>query len=259
MQNSGMEVTFIFVMGTVIVVVAFVFILSFVILYDRRRHRYHMNLQDMERENQRRMLEAVITTQEKEKEYFAIELHDSLGQLLTTVKMKLNTIAPKAGIGLAADIAELTQLTQDSITEARAISHKLMPDVLTSFGLKQAVSDVLKSVNRSGPAKATLDYACHKRYPAEVERSLFRISQELVNNTMKYAGATLVNISLREEGNELEFIYTDNGKGMDLDESRLKGLGLLSIESRVSYLKGSAQFTSGKDQGVKFVIRVPVA
>ena len=221
-----------------------------------------MNLQLLDRENQRKMLEAIINTQEREKQYFAGELHDGLGQLLSTVFMNLNNIEKKIETSedtrLGQLIKDTKSITQDSINEVRNLSRKLMPEVLSDFGLKQAISDMAGKVNESGNMIVRFYCDSTKRFSEEIEKSVFRISQELLNNTIKNAEASIVFMTIQQKGSELIFIYEDDGIGMDITESKGKGMGLISVESRVSYLRGSINFESEKNKGIKFTINIPM-
>lgn len=264
MQPSSSEISIIFIAGSAIMLLVFGFILLFVVLYERKKNKYRMQLQEIEIGNQKKMLEAVITTQEKEKQFFAEELHDSLGQILSTININLNNLEQRIAVradteSIAHLINETKKLTKSSIQEVRNISQKLLPVVLSDFGLETALKDLCNRINDLNVLKTELHFKPGKvRYPEETEKAIFRISQELINNTLKYAAASHIIIKLYHTSEHIVYDYQDNGKGFNMDSPREKpGLGLKSIESRVSFLNGTLQINSEKNNGIKVSIHIP--
>ncbi len=265
MQQTSTEINLILIAGTLVMLVVFVFIFLFVILYERRRLNHKVQLHEMEMANQKKMLEAIIATQENEKEQFAAELHDSLSQMLTTLLMNLNTMESRLKEGdidkpaILKQINSMQELNKQSINETRNISRKLMPVVLNDFGLFDAITDMCYKINESGKLQINYYYEGEpERLPGDIEKAVFRITQELLNNTIKYADARKASIDIKNKTNKLVYIYTDDGVGMDVEEKKGKGLGLISMESRVSALNGSIVFTSEKNKGIRVDVTIPV-
>lgn len=265
-MSYGEEVKIIILAGTFLMLIVFVFIFLFIIIYERKRIAYRTKLHEIEIENSRKMLEAVITTQENEKEQFAAELHDSLSQMLTSVIMMVNNIKDHvqhkpelADNYLNKSLTGLSSVAQQSLQEARAISRKLMPIILNDFGLNEAIIDIVTKINETSKTELKfLSTIQENRYPNDIERALFRITQELLNNTLKYAQATQVIINLSEEENNLILTYSDNGIGFNMPERKGKGLGLLSIESRVSAVQGAICMNSELGKGFSVEIKTPI-
>ena len=127
-----------------------------------------------------------------------------------------------------------------SIKELRRVAHNMMPEMLTKFGLDEAVKEYCNSINTT--KLLTVKYqslGMDTRLDSSVEIIIYRIIQELLNNTMKHAAATTSFVQLIREGNRLNVVVEDNGKGFDsrLAESS-NGAGLANVRSRVDYLKG---------------------
>jgi two-component system, NarL family, sensor kinase len=264
MEPTPSQISIVFIAGTVIMLLVFFYIFGFLLLYERKRQRYKSTIQKMEIENQKNLLAAVINAQENEKEYFAEELHDSIGQLLSTINLNLNTLKhnfePIQGLHPnAKNTLNLThEITRTAIQEVRNISQKLMPVILTDFGLHAALLDMAHKVNESGNINVILDNQVkEERLGAEVEKALFRITQELLNNTIKHAGATEVTILITCNNETTFYNYTDNGIGFEKMELTRASVGLKSIESRVNNIKGTLNIESAKKMGIKVKISLP--
>lgn len=238
------------------------FIVSFVVLYLKRKESYKLMLKQMEIERQQELLNAIINTQEKERQYFARELHDSVGQMLSAIKLNINGIkrANKNQEEIDSMVAQSLTLTTQSIQEVRSISHSLLPGVLLDFGLKEALAQLLSNFE-SNTTETTFFYeAGEAAIPAEAELALFRISQELVNNTIKYASATKIKLGVTVSDAGLIYTYEDNGTGFNPKDfatgGKKKGLGLRNIESRVQMIGGSIDWISSPGNGLRVEIRV---
>jgi signal transduction histidine kinase len=264
MQPTSSQVSIIFIVGTAIMLLVFFFIALFVALYERKKQAYRFNLQRLEIENQKAMLEAVITAQENEKQYFAEELHDSIGQLLSAINMNLNNLSrlmtkdyePPTQVDKI--LIDTKSITQTSIREIRAISQKMMPVVLSDFGLQAAIADLCTKTSEGGKLEVLFDYRIQDlSLNRETEKALFRISQELVNNTVKYASAQKINIEIYQTDTHLIYKYSDNGIGFNPGSSGKTGLGMKSIESRVNYLNGKLTLKSEKNSGMHVNIQLP--
>ncbi len=209
---------------------------------------------------EKRLLKTVIQTEENERKRFATELHDGLGPLLSSIKMGFSAIAN--------DIQdkEIRQNMEHAISEAimtvREVSNNLSPHILNNFGLENAIRNFLGKITI--PKGFVVDYKMtlgEKRYPNTKEIVLYRVFCELFNNTLRHAQATEIHFSLSEDAGILTLHYTDNGIGFNpeqRDESTM-GMGYYNIVSRVSSLKGNAEFSSLENgSGLKVLICIPI-
>lgn len=264
MESPSTQISIIFIVGISFVFLVFFYIFGFLLLYERKRQRHKSTIKDLEISNQKNLLTAVINAQENEKEYFAEELHDSIGQLLSTINLNLNTLKhhfaaienlhPDAKNNL-----DLThEITRTAIQEVRNISQKLMPVILNDFGLNAALIDMVHKINEAGNLHVILKYELgEERLSAELEKALFRISQELLNNTIKHAKANHVTIQIKAQPQTILYNYTDDGIGFDKTEVKGGSVGLKSIESRVNSVKGQLIIESEKKMGIKVHISLP--
>ena len=147
--------------------------------------------------------------------------------------MKGNVILQQQDAGL---FAKSIQQLDNAISEMRRVAHNMMPESLLKFGLTQAIQDY-----------------------CETEIVLYRIIQELVNNTIKHAQAQHVIIQLVKNEKNVTLTVEDDGKGFDVNVlEKIKGFGLSNIQSRVDYLKGNLEIDSQNNIGTSFYITIPV-
>ena len=138
-----------------------------------------------------------------------------------------------------------------SIKELRRVAHNMMPEMLTKFGLDEALKEYCNTINT---AKLLIvkyqSLGMEARLDKSIEIIIYRIVQELLNNTMKHAAATEVFVQLIRDGNRLNVVVEDNGKGFDasLPENN-KGAGLTNVRSRVDYLKGQLDIHAEPGKG----------
>ena len=138
-----------------------------------------------------------------------------------------------------------------SINELRRVAHNMMPEMLAKYGLNESLREYCNSINNTKLLSVKYQsLGIDTRLDKSTEIIIYRIVQELLNNTMKHAEATEVSVQLIRENNRLNLMVEDNGKGFDesLAENG-NGVGWLNIRSRVDYLKGQLDIHSDRDKG----------
>jgi signal transduction histidine kinase len=229
-------------------------------IYIRKIFEVLNRIQKLRKENETRLLSTVISIEEKERRYFAKEIHDGLGPVLSSAKMTLSAIDKMSIDQLNGELIEKTEnLVDNAIVAAKEISNHLTPQVLERYGLQKAINTFI----RNTIAKNTIEIAINtnidkKRYNHNLEVIIYRISCELINNTLKYASANKITILLLEENDFMVFKYDDNGKGFDIGKSEIKGMGLTNIKSRVKSLNGSIEMYSKPKNGFYTNIKFPL-
>ncbi|PXX97046.1 hypothetical protein DF185_18655 [Marinifilum breve] len=197
--------------------------------------------------NQNKVLEARINSENKECTRIAKELHDSVSGSLTTIRYLLES--GTEGNSLVENIESVSK-------EVRGISHKLNMSALANQGIKEAVYDAL--MLNQFPKDIQLAINMPEGFEVkdfEVKINFIRILQELVQNTIKYAEASSVEISFEQEKQSIVLTYQDNGKGCDMEQISL-GNGLRNIKDRVKYIKGTLEFDSQPDNGFYCCIKI---
>lgn len=250
---------------TPILLVLAIGLILFVFAYQRRMLQHQEHLRELQELRQRQMLEAALNAQEEERRRVARDLHDEVGGMLALIRLNIGQVERKCAEneGAAETAHRSKELLDEAIQSVRRISHDLLPVVLDKMGLVQAINSLAHSVPADSGLEVNFTHNLEKfRLEARQELLLFRILQELVNNTLKYAEASLITINLHLEDDKLTLRYTDNGKGFNYDatlDAGSSGLGLKNMQSRVDLLNGAINFFSKLGVGIKAEIVVPVA
>jgi signal transduction histidine kinase len=203
---------------------------------------------------------------EEERARVARELHDELGQVLTSLKLEfmwlvdeLRRSEPKPGIQLVNKLQSLIGLIELSIQSVRQISSDLRPAVLDHLGLKDAIQwETTKFEARTG-IRCRLDLGA-KSEPADRPRqlALFRILQEALTNVARHAHAGAVRISLRKQGRMFTMTVRDNGRGITKAElASVESIGLLGMTERARMLGGRLTIKGLRGRGTTVIVNVP--
>jgi signal transduction histidine kinase len=235
------------------------FVLSLV-LYQRKIIFKNWQILQIQNAHQKDLLEATLESDEQARARIARDLHDEVGATLATAKLYLAQIKPSQTN--AADLAQqANELVNQTIHHIRLISRDLSPVVLTNLGVAAAVHELASSINTANAIPLHCDCPdTLPRFEPMKELMLYRIIQELINNSLKHAQAQNLYLSLRcQDGKKLYLAYRDDGKGFSLEKANhIKGLGLKNIESRSDILGGKAIFTSKENEGVRFEVEFEI-
>jgi len=244
MQAQILYITVIFsVLITVIIIYFFVSII--------RYHRRYVKLQ-------RERILAEITIQENERKRIAIDLHDSLGPLLSAVKLNINSIDIQPADQNILDKAGKS--LDEIIGSMRQISYDLLPNTLERKGLAEAVKDFVGHLPQTKSINIQIYIVKNIQVPKEKEIHVFRMLQEIIHNTIKHAEAKNLQIGLSEEDNFLLVLAKDDGKGFDFEKEKQRsgGLGLKSLESRCEILNGIISIESKPGFGTNYFVKIPM-
>ena len=206
-------------------------------------------------------LKALVQTQDAERKRIAGDLHDSLGSLLSTVKLRFNGLQDDFEKHVPEKFdrfSDTISMLDDAIRELRQISHNMLPVSLRRFGLKAALETFVEQVNASERLDTRLQiFGLERRLPEDVEVAGYRICQELVQNVIKHANASAMNIQVIDHRDSLNIIVEDNGKGM-LKREIARGFGFTTIQSKVDLFKGSFEIESQPGRGAMILVDLPV-
>jgi len=216
-------------------------------------------IQQLERDRKFLSMSSMLEGQEAERIRIAKDLHDGLGGLLFTVKARMTNIMSEVRKIESFSVYEKTsELVDEACQEVRRISHNLMPGALRLLGLQGALEDLVEEINETYSLQTRLEVINFE--DAELNDTqqvfLFRIVQEAVNNSIKYAEAQDILVQLSGSDEHYHLTIEDDGKGFDLAQ-KSGGLGLQSIESRVNHLQGSIDIDSRIGIGTTLSITVP--
>ncbi len=218
-------------------------------------------IKELEHTNKLLSLNSVIEGQEAERLRIAQDLHDGLGGLLTTVKAHFQSIQKEIQQLENLNIYNKTnKLIDEACIEVRRIAHDMVPYSIKISGLKGALEDLKESVIARGlPCELEIFNGDDLKLNEQHSNMLYRIIQEITTNAVKHANATKLFIQLMCHKEGLNILIEDNGKGFDINHL-LKGggMGLKSIDSRVSYLSGKINYDSSPGHGTTINIEIPL-
>lgn len=201
--------------------------------------------------NSKRIL---IEAQEKDRERISRDLHDGMGALLTTLKLRME----KSGI--FGENPEMKDLLERTIAETRSLSRSLMPSVLIDFGLSGALEQLVEDIRISTSVNIQYYNSLKNsdiRFSKDQNLYVYRIVQEALNNAVKHSGCTEISLSITEFEDHLVLFIKDNGSGFKLGEIKeFNGLGLKNIEERTRLLNGKL-FIESTNEGTEIEIEIP--
>jgi len=210
----------------------------------------------------RRRFRQVMEAQEAERRRIAADLHDSVGQSLSSVKMMLNYAQHKnVGPDTVKDMIVQSQAVIDSLAdEIRTISNNLAPASLRKFGLETAMEEQIRKAQID--ERFHINFICMMRggeLDENLQLAIFRIFQELLTNSIKHSKATEISVQLIEHDDDISFTIEDDGVGFNFQEALNAGTGngLHNIISRVSLIGGNLQFDSSVGGGTTVTIQIP--
>ncbi len=229
--------------------------------YKQKQKLQQQRIAELETQQQLTATEAVLKGEEQERTRLAKDLHDGLGGMLSGIKFSFNNM--KGNLVMTPENAQAFERSMDmldsSIKEMRRVAHNMMPEALVKFGLATALKDYCADINRSGALK--INYQSIGLENAVIDQTtaitIYRIVQELINNTLKHAAATTAIVQVTKSGRQLSVTVEDDGKGFDTAIlHRAKGIGWTNIKSRIDFLKGKLDVNSQPGKGTSVLIEL---
>jgi PAS domain S-box-containing protein len=205
-------------------------------------------------ERERLILSATVIAQEKERSRISIALHDSICQILYGIRLNIQTIQ-RSNPGNV-PFGNVNKLLDQAIQETREISYELTPSVLRDFGFTAGIEEMAHRLSVDGFKIKTSIQTEINFFDEDKQLYLFRIIQELINNCIKHAQASVAEIKLFSENDMVKLVFSDNGKGFDYDINKesIKGSGLRSIKNRIFLLNGDMEVDSS-EKGTTIMIK----
>lgn len=222
--------------------------------------RTQQELLDERITREQKLLETKLQAEEEQRAQIGRDLHDGVGQMLAYMQLYIGLVKSNHQFG-DKEIGELEKTVDKTLQQVRTLSRSLAPPSIRDLGLRDAIVELVESYAILERPKFHLKIYPHnenRRLKLEQKIMLYRVLQELISNTFKYADADNVRIKYSFIKNDLLFEYEDDGKGFDLVHVK-KGVGLDSIRSRVEFYKGSLKYEAAPGRGMTAVILLPVA
>ncbi|MBS1921168.1 MAG: hypothetical protein JST17_13025 [Bacteroidetes bacterium] len=221
---------------------------------------YRNRIRIME-DRQARRMNIMVATQEEERKRIAWELHDDVGVKLSALKLSLSSLTEKAEKTKNEEIHSLARhsenLISESMQDVRRLLRNLSPGVLEEFGYTIAVEGLVNKINETGQIRFNLViFGMNGRLKKEYELSLYRITQELINNVLKHARARNVSLQIGHRDEKIILMMEDDGKGFDVN-SKSDGYGLHNLDIRTKLMKGTLTIDAAPGKGTSVLIEIP--
>jgi two-component system NarL family sensor kinase len=218
-------------------------------------------LQRHKSKTEKTQFRSIVEAEQRERIRIARDLHDSIGQKLSVVKMNLSSLQQLSAITPADPYKGAAELVDETIKEVRNISHNLLPEEL-NFGIISALEDLSEKINQTHTTQVHLqldENLTSVRLSRAFELSMYRMVQEVTGNMLKHANAKNIYISLWLKEEKLLLEIRDDGRGFDTNViNSTKGLGWKNIVARINLLNGKLQLYSDRQNGTHIAITLPV-
>jgi two-component system, NarL family, sensor histidine kinase DegS len=208
----------------------------------------------------------ILEGQEEERKRLAMDIHDGIGQMLTSLKYQIESINLTNNEDAGRKLAEIQQLINSIIKEVRRITFNLKPTVLGDYGIQAAFNVFIREISKLTDIQLSYQVTGDMTYrlPQQVENNMFRIVQEAINNALKYSGADKIEVHFDQFETEVVVRVVDTGKGFDekLIEKRStnieSGRGFFNMYERAEYINARLEIKSSPGHGTTVVLTVPV-
>lgn len=253
------EIQLLVFVTTIIVLILAITLIVFFFYFQQKKTAYLLKQRETQKRFEEEINKSRIEIQEQALQNISWEIHDNVGQLLSTAKMQLNMVQFTLPDEHQASVQETGDLIGKSLQELRGLAKSLNPETIKNKGLITSITQELDRFNRLNFIKTAIEVSeDYYNLSNEKEIILFRILQEFCNNTLKYSKAKNLNIKLNFTKEELIIVAEDNGIGFDVnDTSKQSGIGLINMKSRGALIGAKIELKSSKNNGTKLYISCP--
>lgn len=242
--------------GTLILVLLGVFIILFILAYNKRQKKYIQQKEQF----QKILLQTKLEIQEQTLQYVSKELHDNLGISASLVKIHLTTLPLENAELLPVKVEETKDLVRQLITDIKALSVRLDGDRVGRVGLIKSIGTEIERINKTGQFTASLtqDGSTQEIDPGKAT-ILYRMVQEILNNAVKHSQAKNINVNVQTSDKNLTLAISDDGCGFDWEAKRNSGgAGLFNLTNRANLIQAVLSFNSVAGNGTTVTIELPI-
>ena len=247
------------VYGTLAMLIMGFSVVFFILLYQRKlikKNIENQKIQTLLQTQEMKTAYALLEGQDQERKRIASELHDNLGSILVTINMYADKLYTTEDHEKIKNLSErISLISQQANLEIRKISHSLDSGMLKHFGLKAAIVQLMEAIGYSKPVELNTILDIKDDIPKNIGIEVYRIVQELVNNTLKHAACKSIRLEICTLDDSISLLYHDDGIGFD-PRKVTKGMGIANIEKRTEKLDGELKMES-EDDGTTFNIELP--
>jgi signal transduction histidine kinase len=252
--------SFLFAITCILLLLVFAFMVVFFITYNRNLE-IQRKLKRMDDEHKQHIINSNLQTLELERQRFAEDLHDEIGASLSAIRLYVGSIDNQVNDDHIKDqLKEVKHTIDQSMVSTRRIAHNIFPPGLEIMGLSKIVEDLVQQLHLTHKLK--VDITTESQMPKlnyQKELILYRVLQELFNNTIKHAEAKKVNLQFSCKNGFYLITYSDDGKGFNMNDLQFSGIGLSNLNNRVNMIGGTYQVITAPSEGFYVEISVPLS
>jgi two-component system, NarL family, sensor kinase len=254
------NIYYLVLVGTIIIFILVFSIVFFFYMYQKKMYRQQQEMSGLLIRHQEELLYANWEKVEDERKRISSEFHDDIGSIFSTLSLMLGSLSEKQAFN--EDTESVLRQSQDlidaGVKNMRRILYNIVPPDIDIFGLNSTILILCERINSASQVLVSFQ---EKGVPSsnltkQQQLTLYRIIQELTNNTLKHADATRAEIKLEWTNDNLLLHYTDDGKGLGSTTSNVKGLGLRNITSRAKMIQAEAFFDTTVSRGMFFNLKL---
>ena len=259
MLKAPTEFIVVFIIISVLLSLALVVFITVIIYrYQQKQNAYFKDIETLKTSHQNALLQSQLEMQEQTFQNISREIHDNIGQKLTLAKLHLNTLNYADTDKSVSQVDDSINMISEAINDLSDISRSMSSEIILNNGLIKALDFEAAQLTKSGKYKICFSTTGQPVFLDEnTELVLFRIAQEALNNIVKHAGASEINIQLHYDSVLLAMTINDNGRGFCIDENSF-GTGLLNMKKRANMLKGNLSISSTPKICTQIKIEIPL-
>lgn len=229
--------------------------------FQNRKKNQRLKIQVIKTEQKKKTTQAVMEAEEEERKRIAGDLHDSVAQKMVVAKLNLEALSNQIDITNDSQkkiYSNIQSLLEESTAEVRNLSHSMMPRSFERSGLTNTVKEFLDKISKDG---LKINFSAEGNFTTIKESTalmIYRIIQECVQNVLKHAKATSLDINMIAENNEIDVTIEDNGVGFNINTINQESTGLKNIRSRIEYLSGKLDINSRPGNGTVTAFYIPL-
>ena len=249
------------IFGTLLLLMFTSVITLFIVVHRQRQKKYAAELEAAEYRKQNEVLRTRLEVEERTVNLISYEIHDNINQVLGIVRMQLlNAMRQESKVAANMIIEESCDRLKYAVTQLRELSHILSSKAVSKMGLVNMIKKELAYIRSTTMLECR--FRCNEEelpLAAEQELLVSRMTQEALNNIIRHARATAIEVAIDVSEDHIIFAITDNGIGMEVAELLdNEGVGFTNLRARLEILKGSMEIKSGKGDGTTLVFTIPV-
>jgi len=248
------EIIFAIIAATILTLFVVGYIIRLILLFQRRRQQHTLEITDMKNKYSQELLKSQLEIQEQTLRTISQEIHDNIGQVLSLAKLQLYSLKENC---TQAELQPTKELIAKSINDLRDLSKSLNPDRIADIGLMESIRHELQLLQKTNAIDTSFEVRGQmQRLEPEKKIIVFRIFQELMNNTIRHSQATAMQVVMDYQPGFLHLAISDNGKGFD--DGAQRGIGLKSMQNRAGMINAALCVQSKPGEGVLAELTIPV-